>query len=206
MDSTCLVFAGFGDRDYFPVYVEYACYGVLLGKFVYDVVGSDKVDRDTTSCIKPFATTAMVNTFVVGFSPDVFSTVRKATDNALMTFATELAEEHGFDVEAKHEGRIRELVKEHTDTWANEAVENHTWPLRRVIGSLPVDEMAELAETLIMLESLKEKVTRPTESVGGPIDVCVISKAEGLVWTKRKHYFEAELNPQFFRRQASKLS
>ncbi len=72
----------------------------------------------------------------------------------------------------------------------------------RIIGSLPVDEMAELAETLIMLESLKEKVTRPTESVGGPIDVCVISKSDGFVWNKRKHYFEHGLNPHYFFRQS----
>ena len=65
--------------------------------------------------------------------------------------------------------------------------------------------MAELAETLIMLESLKEKVTRPTESVGGPIDVCVISKSDGFIWIKRKHYFDPKLNPSFFRRRTAKF-
>jgi hypothetical protein len=80
-------------------------------------------------------------------------------------------------------------------------MENHAWPIQRVIGSLPVDEMAELAETLIMLESLKEKVTQPTQSVGGPIDVCIISKSDGFVWIKRKHYFDPQLNPRFFARQ-----
>jgi len=30
------------------------------------------------------------------------------------------------------------------------------------------------------------------------IDVAVISKGDGFVWIKRKHYFKAELNPQFF--------
>jgi hypothetical protein len=36
------------------------------------------------------------------------------------------------------------------------------------------------------------------ETVGGPIDVCVISRGDGLVWIKRKHYFSQELNHQFF--------
>jgi hypothetical protein len=85
-------------------------------------------------------------------------------------------------------------------------VENHGRPLRRVIGSLPVDEMAELAETLIMLQSLKEKVTQPTESVGGPIDVAIITKGDGFVWIKRKHYFDPTLNPRFFLRQRTEFT
>jgi len=35
------------------------------------------------------------------------------------------------------------------------------------------------------------------ETVGGPIDVAVISKVDGFIWIKRKHYFKIELNPQF---------
>ena len=72
--------------------------------------------------------------------------------------------------------------------------------MKAVVGVLSVDEMAELAETLINLESLKEKVTRPTQSVGGPVDVALISKIDGFVWIKRKHYFEPKLNPRFFTR------
>jgi hypothetical protein len=34
--------------------------------------------------------------------------------------------------------------------------------------------------------------------VAGPIDVAVISKGDGLVWIKRKHYFKPELNYHFF--------
>jgi len=37
-----------------------------------------------------------------------------------------------------------------------------------------------------------------SESVGGPIDVALISKGDGFVWIERKHYFRAELNHHFF--------
>lgn len=36
------------------------------------------------------------------------------------------------------------------------------------------------------------------ETVADPIDVAVISKGDGFVWIKRKHYFERELNQHFF--------
>jgi len=48
------------------------------------------------------------------------------------------------------------------------------------------------------LTSFKKKVSMEQETVGGPIDVAVISKGDGFIWIKRKHYFKPELNQQFF--------
>ena len=206
MDRTGIVFAGFGENDYFPSYREYNCYGLLLGKFLFDEESNQQVDRNNPSVIKPFATTAMVNTFVVGFSSDVFGLVKEETRKSVKAFAESISADHGVDFGSALDSAVESVVEQHTDAWVKSALSNHAWPLLRVIGSLPVDEMAELAETLIMLESLKEKVTQPTESVGGPIDVCVISKTEGFIWIKRKHYFDPKLNPNFFRRQADKFN
>lgn len=55
-----------------------------------------------------------------------------------------------------------------------------------------------LAESLVSLTSIKRRVSTEPESVGGPIDVAVISKGDGFIWIKRKHYFRKELNPAFF--------
>jgi hypothetical protein len=72
-------------------------------------------------------------------------------------------------------------------------------PLLSIIGSLPMDELASLAESLVNLTSLRRRVSLDDETVGGPIDVAVISRGDGLVWIKRKHYFPADLNHHFFR-------
>jgi len=45
---------------------------------------------------------------------------------------------------------------------------------------------------------LKRRWSLEWETVGGPIDVAVISKGDGFIWIKRKHYLRPELNPQFF--------
>lgn len=47
------------------------------------------------------------------------------------------------------------------------------------------------------LTSMKRRVSADKETVGGPIDVAVISKGDGFIWIKRKHYFKNELNPHF---------
>jgi hypothetical protein len=75
--------------------------------------------------------------------------------------------------------------------------ENFSRPIVEMITLLPKDELPHVAESLVALTSLKRHVSHDVESVGGPIDVALISKGEGFVWIKRKHYFKAELNPQF---------
>jgi hypothetical protein len=55
-----------------------------------------------------------------------------------------------------------------------------------------------MAESLVSLTSFKRRVTQDPETVGGPIDVAVISKGDGFVWINRKHYFNPALNHQFF--------
>jgi hypothetical protein len=51
---------------------------------------------------------------------------------------------------------------------------------------------------LIYLTYLKRRITFAEESVGTPVDVALISKGDGLIWIKRKHYFKPELNRHFF--------
>lgn len=203
MTATGVVLAGYGDHDYFPRYQQYECYGLLLGKFLFDKQASAAVDLNNPSHIKPFATTAMVNTFSLGFSPDVFGKVQDELEKALRVFADSIKAKLGATDIPDLDQLVIDTIQSHTDAWTNAALETHAWPLRRVIGSLPVDEMAELAETLIMLQSLKEKVTQPTESVSGPIDVAAITKGDGFIWVKRKHYFDPKLNPRFFLRQGT---
>ena len=63
---------------------------------------------------------------------------------------------------------------------------------------MPKEDLAAMAESLVNLTSFKRRISREAETVGGPIDVAVVSKGDGFIWIKRKHYFNKELNPYFF--------
>jgi hypothetical protein len=39
--------------------------------------------------------------------------------------------------------------------------------------------------------------------VGGSVDVAVISKKDGFIWIKRKHYFQPDKNYHFFNRKTN---
>jgi hypothetical protein len=70
-------------------------------------------------------------------------------------------------------------------------------PLYDAVDFLDKPELAVLAENLVSLTALKQKISLDLETVGGPIDVAVISKHDGFIWIKRKHYFSPDLNHSF---------
>jgi hypothetical protein len=71
-------------------------------------------------------------------------------------------------------------------------------PVTDVVDWLPKDRIAEMAEALVSLTSLKRRVSLQAETVGGPIDVALISKGDGFIWIRHKHYFDPSLNAHFF--------
>ena len=80
----------------------------------------------------------------------------------------------------------------------DEMTESFTNPILNIVSSLPKDELADMAETLVSITSFMRRVSSNLETVGGPIDVAVISKKDGFVWINRKHYFQPEKNYHFF--------
>ncbi|CAJ4042266.1 Uncharacterised protein [Burkholderia pseudomallei] len=200
LDYTGIVVAGYGDKDYFPAYSELRYYGFLLDRLVVEEVQKQAIDHSADAVIQAFAKKSMVDTFLSGFAPEVWNTVTGL-------FRTHVGQMiAGLNLPAPTAAAARAMLPqtegEFARAWSEEVWRRHYAPLNSVISGLPPSEMAELAETLVMLESLKEKVTQRTQSVGGPVDVAVITKAEGLVWIKRKHYFSPELNPRYFVRQS----
>ncbi len=81
--------------------------------------------------------------------------------------------------------------------WEKYQREHQIDPIMEVVSILPKDELASLAESLVNLTVLRRHTSTEAETVGGPIDVAVITKGDGFVWIKRKHYFDAGLNPRY---------
>jgi hypothetical protein len=204
LSKTGLVFAGFGDLDIFPSMIEHRSCGIIDGRHISKEVARVKIDHALPAWLSGFAQTAMIDTFQLGLSEDVYNIVRGALSAHLGPLVAQILTKVGANPAygQQLDNLIGESRRAILQQMMDQAKENHSFPLRRVLGVLPVDEMAELAETLINLQSLKEKVTKPSETVGGPVDVAVITKSEGLVWIKRKLYFDPALNSRYMQRQA----
>ena len=91
-----------------------------------------------------------------------------------------------------------------TDAMANAIQRDYIDRVVHMVEFLPKDELAYMAESLVNMTAFKRKVTNDSETVGGPIDVAVISKGDGFVWIKRKHYFDGGLNNHYFEKFAKR--
>ncbi|MCB9138098.1 MAG: hypothetical protein H6642_07115 [Caldilineaceae bacterium] len=64
-----------------------------------------------------------------------------------------------------------------------------------VIPSMPIQDAIDLADFLVDTAIRFSRFTLGPATVGGPIEIAAITKHEGFKWVKRKHYFDAQLNP-----------
>lgn len=95
---------------------------------------------------------------------------------------------------------IKSMAKVFKDDMDDYIWNNYVSKLIDIVKFLSKEDLAEMAESLIKMTGLKRHVTTDEESVGGPVDVAVVTKCDGFIWIKRKHYFSPELNPNYFQR------
>jgi len=198
-----IVIAGFGRRDMFPALVSYEIDGVLLNRPVYWQQRDLALDHIHNALIVPFAQDDMFRLFVEGVTPE-YERFVEGYFKEIITGLTAIA------VDALPTDKPTQAIKDQLDENRTTLIDSlggklaekrqalYVKPLLSIVAALPMDELASLAESLVNLTSLRRRVSLEQESVGGPIDVAVISRGDGLVWIKRKHYFPGELNQQFF--------
>ncbi len=98
--------------------------------------------------------------------------------------------------------RIMRHTKNKTtiDEIDNLMMERYTTSIYQAVRFLPKDDLAQMAETMVNLTGFMRRVSMSPETVAGPVDVAVISKKDGFIWIKRKHYFDMKYNHNFDRR------
>lgn len=202
-----VVVAGFGERELYPSVVERHLFGVILGyPFQYEC-NAVQVGAKVDACVSPFAQQEMVRTFIEGIDPDLKRFLEESVEELMPKVADVFVEllksksrAYGEKVGSRIASSLTHLASELKKGWDEEREANYTRVVMEMVGSLPKSELAAMAESLVNLTKFKRRVSMQKETVGGAIDVAVITKGDGFVWVKRKHYFPAELNPRFFGR------
>lgn len=207
-----VVVAGYGENDIFPTIEEYYIEGLISNNLKYKINNITKIsaevsDDTITSAIVPFAQQDMVQTFIRGMDNDLkgnlFGNIELYLNN-YSNFIQEWYKNNNIEhiLSQDEIGVIdsigREILKTLSDNFNKLQYTEHIEPVIDMIDMLNKEDLAAMAESLVSLTSLKRKVTIEAESVGGPIDVAVITKGDGFIWIKRKHYFKPELNYNFF--------
>ena len=207
-DISGIVIAGFGESEVFPSFVCQSVEGIALNRLKAREEGGAAIDHQNGASMRAFAQGEMVHTFMEGIDPMLRLRVVDLISTTLGKYHETLANEVAplATLPTSQRNQAVEQMTTIGDALMNELAEEmqmmshreFVHPVIDAVAALPLDELATMAETLVNLTSFKRRVSLSLETVGGPIDVAVISKGDGFVWIERKHYFRPELNPQFF--------
>lgn len=194
---------GYGEDEIYPSLQEHQVYNIVLGRQrISKIPGNNAISESNGASICPMAQRDVIETFIEGVSNRIKETFLEATEsaiketmkgvsNAVRPYNASLADSiKALDytpIVEKYRNEIRSII------WRDQVS-----PLIQTIVTMGKEDIADLAENLIYMTSMKRHVSPFAETVGGPIDVAIVSKGDGFIWAKRKHYFPAELNRSFF--------
>jgi hypothetical protein len=215
-NPTGVVVAAYGTDDMFPAVFSVESDGRVAGKL--------KLSKEKYSTIADCPDGGMVTYFA---QTDVIERLLKGVDPRFVKRSSEFIERavrdamtKGFGVLDKkkvtkkiateREKLIEEMAvaarKEYSDKAAEKIKENSSREFDSMIAMMPKQELIDLAEALVSITAIERKATADEGTVGGPVDVALITKHEGFVWIKRKHHFPRDLNPRYFWRKFGDLS
>ncbi|WP_027697248.1 hypothetical protein [Vibrio litoralis] len=208
--NTGVVFAGYGDDEYFPVVLSFNVLGFANNKIRFKA-NKNKSAAGGVSGLCAYAQEDEVDVFLSGISRGIRSAIDEDHKNALQSVldACSDALDNIEDEDQRKELKNR-IIEQSLRAWdeSSKNIQNHIQNcyIDKVVGMiefLPKQELAEMAESMVNLTAFKRKVSNESETVGGPIDVAIISKGDGFIWVQRKHYFTKELNDHYFVNQSS---
>lgn len=202
-NNTGIVISGFGEDEVFP-----SLKASRIDIFIFDKIRETNkevkaISFSNPSDIAPFAQTQMMDSVLSGVLPSYNSGLLIETYMTILSLPNEIINNISeLDKDKKAEyinlnkkagiGLIQEIQKT-----ANKLQADRLSPMKEAISVMPKSELASVAEIFLNTAQLEHRLSLAAETVGGPVDVAIISKGDGLVWIKRKHYFEPSLNASF---------
>lgn len=202
LDMTGIVFVGFGEDAIFPSVYPINVSGAFDNRLRYsiDKDKADDIGNECTSAICPFAQTDVMVTFIDGISPELREKVTEAQQNSVdiaqqmiyQQLADAGVQEDVLKIVANTD--LEKVKEEYFNGIKEHLLETRSKGLFNAVESFNVEELANMAENLVSITNLQRHITSSEETVGGPVDVAVITRCEGFVWIKRKMWFDSQLN------------
>jgi hypothetical protein len=128
-------------------------------------------------------------TMMKGIAPDLFSAITDEVQESMGEVVRQVTQTLGIPEEQTvkvADPIIEETQKKFVEKVDDIINEKYVSGLVDTVEFFNVEDMANLAESLISITNLQRHITSSEETVGGPIDVAVITKTGGFQWIKQK--------------------
>lgn len=194
--STGMVITGFGREQLFPSLTHWLIDQVMDGVVKTRHLETVAINDEQAAVIYPLAQQHEVaRTLIDGIHPEfldvhkeiVFRMMSELVDRVVVGLQDMISSRRSQPISDWLYSLPLELAQTVPDE-LEMRVAYYSAPFIDIVEGLPKEHLAEMAETLVHLASFKEKFTPGADFVGGPIDVAVISRGDGLTWVKHKQY------------------
>ena len=183
-----VTFIGYGSEDVFPVVQAVTFHGV-----VNDAVRAARwepvsVDTEDAARIVPFGQVDAIGTFVNAHDREFLVEAHRCIDSVWDDTSLVVSDANEEQVaESTSTSAFREALHQRLDAaFAELAHERFELPLLSAIEALPRIDLASMAESLVDVQVLRSASVTRMPTVGGPIDVVIISRTHGVEWVRRK--------------------
>ncbi len=201
-----IVFCGFGEAEIFPSIQSYKVLHAIDNKLAVITDKKETISLYNPVLISPFAQIDVMQTLIDGVSPvvkDIYFKGLTIPIKALLMDIAKKLQPNNLGLSKNILNFIKKdlgnYINSYIDSCDRQRIESYTAPFVNSVAALEKEDLADFAESLISITSVKRKMNlNEQNTVGGPVDVLVLSKGDGAVWMKRKHYFDPALNPNFF--------
>lgn len=195
--KTYLVFAGYGEAEPYPSICECEVTGIKRGKIQYtkpyDIIS---ISDEMESRIYAGGQDDIIEAIKYGIQDQRIDDICKR----LSALVIKLLKSRKMykDAPNLHLDLIdQNVIYQEAEEIIIKSAREHYQQQLRLIKGYNLQEMACLAENLIKATELHRKITFQQESVGGLIDLAIITKNDGFQWLNRKSWYEPSKGGQY---------
>ena len=158
--------------------------GIISDSVRYVIREQQTITEDNAATISPFAQTDVMQTFLFGINDGFIDALANEIPKQINNIFQGIADE-SFAEGKKQEvfGQLSSATPNIINQIIAKAQKQYLWPITQSVATLPIEELAMLAESMINITSLRRKVAIDSNigTVGGPIDVAMITKSDGFI-------------------------
>lgn len=197
---TGIVICGYGKLDVFPSIIEYQIIGIVSGKLIYKLKNEVKIGIEENSVsekILSFAQRDVIDMYMTGIDPSINEKLHERINNVFNNLYNKINSKlyevlkNKFTIEEvkKINSVGLELKEEIVKDLESIKKEKYLNQFSAMIGLMRQEDLAILAQALVEMTSIRRRFTMDLETVGGPIDVAIITKVNGFKWVKKKQLY-----------------
>lgn len=189
-----LVFSGYGDDEIFPSLYSYVLQHVIEGNLAVVELGGANINLKDDVAIIPFAQIDVMQTLIDGIAPVVkeiyFHGLADPIKSLLQDISKQVrpaSKKIADNIDRFAKKGLQKYIDDYIDLCDKQRDNRYTKPLVNSVSMLEKEDLADFSESLISITSVKRKMSLTEQNtVGGPIDVLVMSKGDGAIWMKKE--------------------